>query len=45
MGYLTVKSDKTAINFVVGVGMFFLISVVGIGVFFGVFWLISRFLL
>lgn len=45
MGYLTVKSDKTAINFVVGVGMFFLISVVGIVVFFGVFWLISRFLL
>ena len=44
MGYLTVKSDKTAINFVVGVGMFFLISVVGIGVFFGMFWVITRFL-
>ena len=45
MGYLTVKSDRTAINFVVGVGMFFLISVVGVVVFFGVFWMISRFLL
>jgi hypothetical protein len=44
MGYLTVKSENTTVNFVVGVGMFFLISVVGIAVFFGVFWLISRFL-
>jgi hypothetical protein len=45
MGYLTVKSENATVNFVVGAGMFLLISVVGIAVFLSVFWLISRFLL
>lgn len=44
MGYLTVKSDNTAVNFAVGVGMFFLISVVGTVMFFSLFWLVSRFI-
>jgi hypothetical protein len=44
MGYLTVKSENQAINFVVGVGMFFVISVVGSVIFFGIFWLITRLL-
>ena len=44
MGYLTVKSDKPAVNFVVGIGVFILISVVGTVVFFAIFWLITRFL-
>jgi outer membrane lipoprotein SlyB len=44
MGYLTVKSDKPAINFVVGVGMFLVISLVGSAVFLGIFWLITRLL-
>jgi hypothetical protein len=44
MGYLTVKSENATVNFVVGVGMFLLISVVGVAVFLGIFWLIGRFL-
>ncbi len=44
MGYLTVKSDRSAINFVVGVGMFIVISLVGSAVFLGIFWLITRLL-
>jgi hypothetical protein len=44
MGYLTVKSENQAVNFVVGVGMFFVISVVGSVIFFGIFWLITRLL-
>lgn len=44
MGYLTVKSDRPAINFVVGVGMFIVISLVGSAVFLGIFWLITRLL-
>jgi uncharacterized membrane protein YjfL (UPF0719 family) len=43
MGYLTVKSDKTAVNFAVGVAIFALISVVSVGVLFAAFWLITRF--
>jgi hypothetical protein len=44
MGYLTVKSENEAVNFVVGVGMFVVISVVGSVIFFGIFWLITRLL-
>ncbi len=44
MGYLTVKSDRPAVNFVVGVGMFIVISLVGSAVFLGIFWLITRLL-
>jgi len=44
MGYLTIKSDRAAINFVVGVGMFIVISLVGSAVFLGIFWLITRLL-
>jgi len=44
MGYLTIKSDRPAINFVAGIGMFILISLVVIAVFFIIFWLIGRFL-
>jgi hypothetical protein len=44
MGYLTVKSENQAVNFVVGVGMFIVISVVGSVVFFGIFWLLARLL-
>ena len=44
MGYLTVKSDKPAVNFVVGIGLFIVISAVSIIAFFGIFWLIGRIL-
>jgi hypothetical protein len=44
MGYLTVKSDKPALNFLVGVGMFCLISLIVIILFLGIFWVLSRFL-
>jgi hypothetical protein len=44
MGRLTVKSDKPAVNFVVGVGMFILISLVLIVIFWGVFWILGRLL-
>ena len=44
MGHLTVRSDKPAINFMVGIGMFILISLVLIVLFFGIFGLVSRFL-
>ena len=44
MGYLTVRSENKALNFAVGVGMFILISVVGIVVFFSIAWVITRFL-
>lgn len=44
MGYLTVKSDKPAVNFLVGMGMFCLISLVIITIFLGIFWVLSRFL-
>ena len=44
MGSLTVKSDKPVVNFVVGIGMFVLISVVIVAVFFGLFEVISRIL-
>jgi len=44
MGLLTVKSDNPAVNFVVGIGMFVLISVVIVAIFFGFFGVISRIL-
>lgn len=44
MGYLTVKSDKPAVNFLVGMGMFCLISLIIITIFLGIFWVLSRFL-
>lgn len=44
MGYLAVKSDKVAVNFVIGVGLFCLISMVAIAIFFVIFWVLSRFL-
>ncbi|MGB9880059.1 MAG: hypothetical protein ACPLRM_04780 [Anaerolineae bacterium] len=44
MGYLTVKSDKPAVNFLVGVGMFCLISLIIIIIFLAIFWVLSRFL-
>jgi len=44
MGYLTVKSDNQAVNFIVGIGVFFVISVVGSVIFFTIFWLIARLL-
>lgn len=44
MGSLTVKSDKPAVNFVVGIGMFVLISVVIATIFFGLLRVISRIL-
>jgi len=42
MGALTVKSDKTAVNFVVGLGVFTIISVVIISLFFGFFTLLGN---
>jgi len=42
MGQLTVKSDKPAVNFLTGVGLFIGISAVLIMLFLGLFWLISR---
>jgi len=36
MGYLTVRSENQAVNFVVGVGMFIVISVVGSAIFFAI---------
>jgi hypothetical protein len=42
MGYLTVKSENQAVNFVVGVGMFIVISVIGSVVFLGILMLITR---
>jgi hypothetical protein len=44
MGYLTVRSKNQAVNFVVGVGVFFVISVVGSVIFFSILWLITRLL-
>nr|MBC7244038.1 hypothetical protein [Chloroflexota bacterium] len=44
MGYLAMKSDKPAVNFVIGVGLFCLISVVAITLFFVIFWVLSRLL-
>jgi len=44
MGYLTLKSDKPAINFVVGIGLFVLISAVLMFAFFAIFWLLARLL-
>jgi len=43
MGSLTVRSDKPAINFIVGIGVFILLSLVVVALFFGIFWLIGRF--
>ncbi|MBM4431331.1 MAG: hypothetical protein FJ026_13460 [Chloroflexi bacterium] len=42
MGALTVKSDKTAVNFVVGLAMFTIISLVIISLFFGFFALLGN---
>lgn len=42
MGYLTVKSDKSLVNFLVGVGMFCLISLIIVAIFLAVFWVLSR---
>jgi len=44
MGALVTKGDKLAVNFVVGIGMFVLISVVVVAIFFGLFWFIGRFI-
>jgi len=44
MGYLTVKSENQVVNFVVGVGVFFVISVMGSLIFFSILWLITRLL-
>jgi hypothetical protein len=44
MGSLAVHSDKSAINFVVGIGMFILISLVIVTLFLGVFSLFGRLL-
>jgi hypothetical protein len=44
MGSLTVKSDKPAVQFLAGVGMFMLISLIIIVLFFGLFSILSRFL-
>jgi len=44
MGSLTVKSDKPAVNLIVGVGMFVLMFAMIVAVFFGVFWVISSFI-
>ena len=44
MGSLTIRSDKAAINFIAGIGLFILVSLVAMLAFFGIFWLISRFL-
>jgi len=44
MGYLTVRSKNQVVNFVVGVGVFFVISVVGSVIFFSILWLITRLL-
>lgn len=44
MGYLTVKSENRAVNFVVGVGMFIVISVVGSAIFLFIFSLLARLL-
>ena len=44
MGSLTVKSDKPAVNLVVGIGMFVLISVLIVTIFFGLLWVIGRML-
>jgi hypothetical protein len=44
MGHLVVKSDRPAVNFLVGILMFVLISVVLITIFFGVFLLLGRLL-
>jgi len=44
MGRLVVKSERPAVNFLVGVVMFMLISLVLVTVFFGIFLLLGRFL-
>lgn len=44
MGHLTIKSDKPAVNFAAGIGLFVLISAVLLFVFFSVFWLLARLL-
>lgn len=44
MGYLTVKSDKPAVNFFVGVVMFCLISLIIVAIFLGILWVLGRFL-
>jgi ABC-type antimicrobial peptide transport system permease subunit len=41
MGALTIKSDKPAVQFVVGVGMFIVISMVIVVLFFGLFSLLG----
>ena len=45
MGSLTAKSGNPAVDFVVGVGVFILISLVIMAAFFGLLWLIGRVLL
>lgn len=42
MGSLTTKSDKPVINFVVGVGVFLLISLAVVVLFYGIFSVIAR---
>jgi hypothetical protein len=42
MGALAVKSDKTAVNFLVGLGLFIVISVVSISLFFGFLALLGK---
>jgi hypothetical protein len=42
MGRLLVKSDRPAVNFLVGIVMFVVISIVLITLFFGMFLLLSR---
>lgn len=44
MGYLTVKSNKPTVNFLVGVGLFCLISLIIVAIFLGIFWVLDRFL-
>ena len=44
MGRLVVKSERPAVNFLVGVFLFMLISLVLIAVFFGIFLLLGRLL-
>jgi hypothetical protein len=44
MGRLVVKSERPAVNFLVGIFMFMLISSVLVAVFFGIFLLLGRFL-
>jgi ABC-type branched-subunit amino acid transport system permease subunit len=44
MGHLVVKSDRPAVNFIVGIVMFLVISVVLVTIFFGIFLLLGRLL-